>query len=52
MGISSQSIPPDVLKQIGNDMVAGYGGFPLIGTKEKSSTTSGCWPKTASTASC
>jgi len=26
MGISSQSIPPDVLKQIGNDMVAGYGG--------------------------
>lgn len=35
MGISSQSIPPDVLKQISNDMVAGYGGFPLIGTKEK-----------------
>jgi FMNH2-dependent dimethyl sulfone monooxygenase len=35
MGITSQSIPPDILKRIGDDMVAGYGGFPLIGTKEQ-----------------
>jgi FMNH2-dependent dimethyl sulfone monooxygenase len=35
MGISSQSIPPEIMKRIGDDMVAGYGGFPLIGTKEK-----------------
>ena len=35
MGITSQSIPPDIMKRIGDDMVAGYGGFPLIGTKEQ-----------------
>jgi len=35
MGINSQSIPPDIMKRIGDDMIAGYGGFPLIGTKEK-----------------
>ena len=35
MGISSHSIPPDIMKRIGDDMIAGYGGFPLIGTKEQ-----------------
>jgi alkanesulfonate monooxygenase SsuD/methylene tetrahydromethanopterin reductase-like flavin-dependent oxidoreductase (luciferase family) len=35
MGITSQSIPPEIMKRIGDDMVAGYGGFPLIGTKEQ-----------------
>jgi FMNH2-dependent dimethyl sulfone monooxygenase len=35
MGITSQSIPSDIMKRIGDDMIAGYGGFPLIGTKEQ-----------------
>jgi alkanesulfonate monooxygenase SsuD/methylene tetrahydromethanopterin reductase-like flavin-dependent oxidoreductase (luciferase family) len=35
MGISSQSIPPDIMKRIGDDMIAGYGGFALVGTKEQ-----------------
>jgi FMNH2-dependent dimethyl sulfone monooxygenase len=35
MGITSQSIPPGIMKRIGDDMVAGYGGFPLIGTKDR-----------------
>jgi FMNH2-dependent dimethyl sulfone monooxygenase len=35
MGVASHSIPPDVMKRIGDDMIAGYGGFALIGTKEK-----------------
>lgn len=35
MGIASQSIPPDIMKRIGDDMIAGYGGFALVGTKEK-----------------
>jgi alkanesulfonate monooxygenase SsuD/methylene tetrahydromethanopterin reductase-like flavin-dependent oxidoreductase (luciferase family) len=35
MGIDSLSVPPEVMAKVRNDMVAGYGGFPLIGTKEQ-----------------
>jgi FMNH2-dependent dimethyl sulfone monooxygenase len=34
MGIDSQSMTPDTLKTIRDDMIAGYGGFRLLGTKE------------------
>jgi FMNH2-dependent dimethyl sulfone monooxygenase len=32
MGIDSQSLPPGVLANIRADMIAGYGGFRLLGT--------------------
>ena len=35
MGVSSKSIPPEIMPKVRNDMVAGYGGFPLIGTREQ-----------------
>lgn len=34
MGVASKSIPPDIMNKIRKDMVAGYGGFPLVGTKD------------------
>lgn len=35
MGINSQSIPADVLKTLKEHFIAGWVGFPLIGTKEQ-----------------
>jgi alkanesulfonate monooxygenase SsuD/methylene tetrahydromethanopterin reductase-like flavin-dependent oxidoreductase (luciferase family) len=35
MGLDSQSLPPDVLATIKADMIAGYGGFRMVGTKEQ-----------------
>lgn len=35
MGLDSQSLPPDVLATIKADMIAGYGGFRLLGTKQQ-----------------
>jgi alkanesulfonate monooxygenase SsuD/methylene tetrahydromethanopterin reductase-like flavin-dependent oxidoreductase (luciferase family) len=34
MGIDSKSLAPDTLKNIEADMIAGYGGIRLLGTKE------------------
>ncbi|MDR3450112.1 MAG: LLM class flavin-dependent oxidoreductase [Alphaproteobacteria bacterium] len=35
MGIDSRSLPPEVLENIRVDMIAGYGGYRLLGTKEQ-----------------
>ncbi|MDB5394404.1 MAG: alkanesulfonate monooxygenase [Rhodospirillales bacterium] len=35
MGIDSQSLPPEALANIRADMIAGYGGFRLVGTKDR-----------------
>lgn len=35
MGIDSQSLPPEILENIQAEMIAGYGGFRLMGTKDR-----------------
>ena len=35
MGANTRSLPPDLIRRIGDDMIAGYGSFPLIGTREQ-----------------
>ena len=35
MGIGSQSLQPEMLQRLRTDMVAGYGGFRLLGAKER-----------------
>ena len=34
MGIDSQSLPPEIMANIQADMIAGYGGFRLLGTND------------------
>lgn len=35
MGVSNQSLTPEVRQKYKEDFIAGFGGFPLIGTKEQ-----------------
>jgi alkanesulfonate monooxygenase SsuD/methylene tetrahydromethanopterin reductase-like flavin-dependent oxidoreductase (luciferase family) len=35
MGINAQTLPPDVLREMKIHFMAGWGGFPLIGTSEQ-----------------
>jgi alkanesulfonate monooxygenase SsuD/methylene tetrahydromethanopterin reductase-like flavin-dependent oxidoreductase (luciferase family) len=35
MGLQSQSIAPERLKLLKEHFIAGWGGFPLVGTKEQ-----------------
>jgi dimethylsulfone monooxygenase len=35
LGINSQTLPPGVEQQLKAHFIAGWGGFPLVGTKEQ-----------------
>jgi FMNH2-dependent dimethyl sulfone monooxygenase len=35
MGINAQTLPPDVLREMKIHFMAGWGGFPLVGTSEQ-----------------
>ena len=35
MGINAQSLPPEVAHQLKAHFIAGWGGYPLVGTKEQ-----------------
>ena len=60
--INARSIPPERLKAFQEAFLAGWGGFPLIGTKEQivdglqrcraPGSTVCCWPGRASSRAC
>lgn len=35
MGINAQTVPPEVMEAMKTHFIAGWGGFPLVGTKEQ-----------------
>lgn len=35
MGANTRSLPPDLIRRIGDDMIAGYGSFALVGTAQQ-----------------